>query len=77
MATKTLTIMEDAYNLLAENKLEDESFSEAILRLFSKKHKRPLSDFSGILSEAEGQAMLDNLKKIKAMNLKLLKKRLR
>ncbi len=77
MVTKTLTITEDAYNLLSGAKFKDESFSEEILRLFSQKRRRPLSDFFGILSEEEGQGMLDDLKRIKATNLKLLQERLK
>ena len=50
MATKTLTITEDAYGLLKSFKLEDESFSEEIMRVLSP-GKRKLSDFWGILSE--------------------------
>lgn len=77
MATKTLTITEDAYNLLAGSKYKDESFSEEIIRLFSNKRRRPLSDFFGILSKEEGQGMLDDLKRIKTTNLKLLQERLK
>lgn len=77
MVTKTLTITEDAYNLLAGAKYKDESFSEEIIRLFSNKRRRPLSDFCGILSQVEGQEILDDLKQFKATNLKLLEGRLK
>ena len=77
MVTKTLTITENAYNLLSGAKLKDESFSEEIMRLFTQKRRRPLSDFFGIISEEEGQGMLDDLKRIKASNLKLLQERLK
>jgi len=36
MATKTLTIMEDAYNLLKLQKSESESFSDVIRRICEK-----------------------------------------
>ncbi len=36
MATKTLTIMEDAYSLLLKQKRTDESFSDVIRRVASK-----------------------------------------
>ncbi len=77
MVTKTLTITEDAYNLLGGAKLKDESFSEEIIRLFSRKRRRPLSDFFGILSEEEGQGMLDELKKKKGIEIALHKERLK
>ncbi|MBI4148399.1 antitoxin VapB family protein [Candidatus Woesearchaeota archaeon] len=37
MATKTITVTEDAYAVLARQKKEDESFSEEIVRLLKKK----------------------------------------
>ena len=46
MATKTITIMDDAYDLLKARKLKKESFSEVIRRELSKS-KRPLTDFAG------------------------------
>ncbi len=76
MVTKTLTITEDAYNLLSANKLRDESFSEEIRRLFSKKGKKNLMDFFGILSKKDAGKMRKDLEDIKKMNIELLKKRL-
>jgi predicted CopG family antitoxin len=73
MATKTLTITEDAYNLLAGAKYRDESFSEEIIRLFSNKRRRPLSDFFGIISHEEGQAIIDELEKHKQEQIALRK----
>jgi len=77
MATKTLTIMEDSYSLLLNNKLEGESFSEEIRRVFSEKKKRSLKDFFGILSEEEGDAMMKGLELSREIDLKLEKKRLK
>ena len=77
MATKTLTIMEDAYNLLAENKMENESFSDEIRRILSVKKKRPLSDFFGILSEEEGEDILKALEWKRKENRKLIRARLK
>jgi len=77
MATKTLTITENAYNLLSGAKLKDESFSEEIIRLFSNKRRRPLSDFFGIISDEEGQGMLNDLKKHKETQIALHKERLK
>lgn len=49
MATKTISIMEDVYELLVRNKSKDESFSEVIRKEFSKKGK--ISECAGILSD--------------------------
>jgi len=40
MAHKTITISEEAYNLLKENKRENESFTEVIKRILSQKKKK-------------------------------------
>ncbi|MBI2107749.1 antitoxin VapB family protein [Candidatus Woesearchaeota archaeon] len=77
MATKTLTIMGDVYDLLVKNKMETESFSDELRRILSKKKARPLMDFFGILSDKEGEDMLKDLEKIKSANVDLLKKSLR
>ena len=76
MATKTLTIMEDVYNLLVENKLKTESFSDELRRILSKKKARDLRDFFGILSDNEGGDILKELEKIRSANIDLLKKRI-
>ncbi len=77
MATKTLTITEDSYKLLIDNKLGDESFSEEIKRILARKKARKLSDFLGVLSEKEGADMLKDLEKARSMNIKLIKDRIR
>lgn len=56
MATKTLTITEEAYNALNLKKESEESFSKVILRLSGKKR---LSDFFGSISE-ESADIIDN-----------------
>ncbi|MBI2666863.1 antitoxin VapB family protein [Candidatus Woesearchaeota archaeon] len=75
MATKTLTITEQAYGLLSENKLEEESFSEVIVRVITPKKRRTLLDYFGILTLEEGELLFEDLEKIRAMNLKTLQKR--
>ncbi len=77
MVTKTLTIMEDVYEMMLSNKLKNESFSDELRRIFSKKKKQNLSEFYGVLSEEEGEGLMESLKNIKAMNLKLQKKRIK
>ena len=46
MATKTITIMDEAYYLLKSRKMKNESFSDVIRREL-KTSKRPLSYFVG------------------------------
>lgn len=75
MATKTLTIMEDAYGMLKAAKTEDESFSEALRRVLSPRRAKSLKAYFGILSEEEGQGILDVLKENRKKEIELLKKR--
>ncbi len=77
MTTKTLTIMEDAYKMLLQNKQKDESFSDEIRRILSRKKSKDLSHFFGILSEKKGKGMVDDLEKARSMNIKLLKQRIK
>lgn len=77
MVTKTLTIMEDAYTLLLNSKLEDESFSDVVRRVCSGKKKGNLMDFFGIISDSEGEAMLRDLRMIKKANIRLQKEELK
>ena len=69
--------MEDAYNLLLKNKLENESFSDEVRRILSKKGSKNLSDFFGIISEEEGEAMLKDLKMADKKEIEFLKKGLK
>lgn len=50
MVTKTITITEKAYQLLARNKLPNESFSQEITREFGIK-TRSILEFAGIMSD--------------------------
>ena len=77
MATKTLTIMGDVYGLLLDNKLKGESFSDELRRILSKKKTRSLKDFFGILSEQEGEGMIEDLEKIRAANIDIIKRNLK
>ncbi|MBS3102948.1 antitoxin VapB family protein [Candidatus Woesearchaeota archaeon] len=49
MATKTISIMDDAYELLVRNKKKDESFTDVIRREFSKKGS--ILDLAGAWSD--------------------------
>ena len=51
MATKTITITEDAYNKLALDKRDNESFSEEIIRWASVKKRPDLRQFAGMWSD--------------------------
>ena len=44
MVTKTITVTEDAYNLLADNKLDNESFSGELKRILTTRRKKSLMD---------------------------------
>ena len=46
MGTKTISIMDDVYKLLILNKLKEESFSDVIRRVLSKKNDS-LLDLAG------------------------------
>ncbi len=53
MAHKTLTISEEAYEMLAELKKEGESFTDLILRIAAPLRKKKLSEFAGIMAGPE------------------------
>jgi predicted CopG family antitoxin len=54
MATKTITVTEDAYEALKALKTRGESFSETIIRVAKRK---PLSAFFGALSKESGERL--------------------
>ena len=54
MTTKTITITEEAYNLLKNTKEGNESFTEAIIKIAKKD---PLSKLAGILSKEEASEL--------------------
>ena len=66
MGTKTISIMDDAYRLLARNKRVKESFSDVIRREFSKKGR--ISDCAGILSDLTDKQFEEMEKAIKKSN---------
>ena len=60
MATKTITIMEDAYEKLAREKTNGESFSDVIRRLTSK--NKNLDKFFAILADDEVRILKSSIK---------------
>lgn len=46
MATTTISLSVDAYDILKSHKVEGESFSEVVRRLFKPKRKRSLMEFA-------------------------------
>lgn len=68
MGTKTISIMDDVYGMLKANKLENESFSDEIRRILTKRKRNDLSEFFGIISDKEGKEMLEIVRKRRAMS---------
>ena len=54
MGVKTVTVRDEAYNVLKARKRGNESFSDAILRLAGS---RSLEEFYGALSEKSGREL--------------------
>ena len=66
MGTKTISIMEDVYELLLARKKLHESFSQVIRRKF--REKKDIMEFAGAwahLSEAETEDMKENIRKLR------------
>ena len=76
MTTKTITIMEDAYHLLVDNKLSNESFSDELRRVLNKKKSKSLSDFFGILPKEEGEKLSGFIEKRRELNLNRASRRM-
>ena len=63
MATKTITVTEEAYKALASDKKKDESFSEVILRTHKKKgNVEDIIKFVGAWSHIPDK-VIDDMKK--------------
>jgi len=66
MATKTISIREEVYNILKSLKRENESFSDVIGKL-AKKRKLDLSQYFGVLKDSKVlNEIEEDYKKIRA-----------
>ncbi len=67
MGTKTISIREDVYETLKSMKREDESISDAVERLITKKKETDLADFFGVLKDSEVlKGLEEDMTKIRA-----------
>lgn len=71
MATKTLTITEDAYERLAAFKNESESFSDVITKITGKVS---LLSIAGILTEKEADGLERSIKALRRKSRDRLKR---
>ncbi len=74
MATKTITLSEDSYEILKSWKKDSESFSETIRRIGGKKK---LTSFIGILSKETADKMQQEIKDSRKQHAKDREKRLK
>ena len=72
MATKNISITEEAYNRLANLKKGNESFSEIIVEITGRKK---LSDFFGIISKETGDKLERAIEKGRKEHRKLTEER--
>ena len=63
MATKTISITEEAYERLRTNKMENESFTDVINRITNK---RSIMELAGILTNKEADELKKNIHEIRA-----------
>ncbi len=75
MATKNISITEEAYRRLATLRKKKESFSEIIMEITGKRAK--LSDFHGILSRGGADALEKSIRESRKMHRILHEKRIR
>jgi len=71
MATKTISITEEAYERLSTKKLGSESFSEVINRITNK---TSLLAFSGLLNINEAESIKEKIRKSRALSKKRMRK---
>jgi len=71
MATKTISITEEAYERLARAKGKNESFSDVIVKSFSKHN---LLELTGVLTNNEAEELKSFIKKRRTASRKHLVK---
>lgn len=74
MATKNISITEDAYRRLASLRKGNESFSEIIVTIT---RKGKLRDFYGVLSKKEGDELEENIMKLREKHRKMRTERIK
>jgi len=74
MATKNISITEEAYRRLAALRKKNESFSEIIIEVTGKRAK--LSDFHGVLSEEAADALEKSIRESRERHRSLHEKRI-
>ena len=72
MATKNISMTEEAYRILERNKKENDSFSKVIVREMGKKSNfDKLREFYGILSKEAGDALEKSIKESRKEHARL------
>ena len=78
MGTKTISIMNDAYNILKSRKHEHESFSDVIRKI--TRNKRDIMEFAGAwknISEEDAEKMKRNISLLRKISTTELMKNLK
>ncbi|MBI2449412.1 antitoxin VapB family protein [Candidatus Pacearchaeota archaeon] len=77
MATKNISVTEEAYKILERNKKDNESFSKVIVREIGKKGNiKRLREFYGILSKEAGDALEKSILEARKLHREMHKKRI-
>lgn len=77
MATKNISITEEAYKILERNKRENDSFSKVIVREMGKKGNfDKLREFYGVLSKETGDAFEKSIIETRKLHREMHRKRI-
>ena len=74
MATKCITIMENAYERLMEWKGARDSFTDVILERVPPKPRRSLLELAGVLSDKEADELRDYVRQRRAESRRRIEK---